>query len=67
MNDTIAPGTAEGNTAASGFHLSDTVDWSSQSAQDKNQILVVTVPISVPTQFFPAEVAEASDRLEGSK
>lgn len=67
MNDTIAPRTSEGNSAASGFHLSDTIDWSSQSAQDKNQTLVITVPISAPTQFFPAEVVDAPDRLGDSE
>ena len=63
MSDTIAPRTAEGSSAASGFHLSDTIDWSSQSAQDKNRILVVTVQIPAPTRLSSAEVVDAPDRF----
>ena len=63
MNDTIAPRTTEGSSAASGFHLSDTIDWSSQSAQDKNRVLVITVPIPAPTRLLPAEVVDAPSRF----
>ena len=33
--------TSYGNTAAAGFHLSDTLDWSSLSARTKNRVIVV--------------------------
>ena len=37
-------------TAASSFHLSDTVDWSSLSAQIKNRVVIVDpVHIEVPS------------------
>ncbi len=32
-----------GDTAAASYHLSDTLDWSSLSAQIKNRVIVVPV------------------------
>ena len=37
-----------GGTAASSFHVSDTVDWSSQSAQTKNRVVITEVRVSRP-------------------
>lgn len=35
-------------TAASSFHVSDTIDWSSLSARIKNRVVVTEVPVRVP-------------------
>ena len=34
---------SQGMTAASGFHLSETIDWSSHAAQVKNQVILLPV------------------------
>ena len=38
-----------GGTAAPGFHLSETINWSSMSAQVKNQLIVL------PVTYVPAD------------
>ena len=42
-------------TAASAFHVSDTVDWSSLSAQVKNRVVVVDVPVVAPERVEPSD------------
>ena len=37
-----------GGTAAASFHVSDTVDWSSLSAQTKNQVVVIEPRMNAP-------------------
>lgn len=49
-------------TAASSFHVPDTIVWSSKSAQTKNQVIVVQLPVRVPDQVKPADSSLASDR-----
>ena len=34
---------SQGTTAAPGFHLSETIDWSSHAARVKNQVILLPV------------------------
>ena len=43
----------DAGTAASSFHVSDTIDWSSLSAQTKNRVVVVQVPVKALEQVGP--------------
>ena len=54
--DAIRTGPSE--TAASGFHLPETLDWSSLSAQIKNRLIILPVGES--------PIAETDDREDKS-
>lgn len=41
-----------GRTAAPGFHVSDTIDWSCLSAQIKNHTKIVRIPTGVMKQVI---------------
>ena len=59
--------TPHGGTAASAFHLSGTLDWSSLSAQSKNRVTVVPAyEIASPTlePTSPKSVESASSPVE---
>ena len=42
-------------TAASAFHVSDTIDWSSLSAQVKSRVVVMDVPVVAPDRVEPGD------------
>ena len=52
-------------TAASSFHVSDTIDWSSLSAQTKNRVVVVRVPVKALERVGP-ELTQSDDRARRS-
>ena len=54
---------ASGGTAAARYHLSPTLDWSSQSAQVKNRVVVVPVVTLTPPDRNN-ETRGRSDRRE---
>ena len=48
-----------GRTAAPAFHVSDTIDWSSLSAQIKNRTKIVRIPRSVTQRIdTPLPISE---------
>ena len=56
--NTDAMRTGPSETAASGFHLPETLDWSSLSAQIKNRLIILPVGES--------PIAETDDREDKS-
>ena len=60
-HETNAPQTAPSDTASPGFHLPDTLDWSSQLAQFKNRLLLVPHSVSHLTMDAPAQQEGTSD------
>ena len=42
-------------TAASSFHVPESIDWSSISAQTKNRVIVVPIPVKAPDRVEPAD------------
>ena len=46
-----------GGTAAASFHVSDTVDWSSLSAQAKNRVTLVKPRLSAPNVIISPAVS----------
>ena len=48
-------------TAASSFHVPDTVDWSSMSAQTKNQFRIVPVRMCAPARIEPGDLPTRQD------
>ena len=53
-------------TAASSFHVSDTLDWSCVSAQTKNRVVIVEVPVMAPERVEPADSICPSDQASGA-
>lgn len=53
--------TQQGGTAASSFHLSETLDWSSLSAQIKNRTVMLPVIIDVLPQVESPELIESPE------
>lgn len=51
-------------TAASAFHVSDTIDWSSLSAQVKNRVVVVDVPVVAPERVEPSDSLHHRDSIK---
>ncbi len=51
----------QSETAASAFHLSDTIDWSSLAAQTKNQVLILPLPVQVDPSVNPIKL-DSADR-----
>ena len=45
----------QGGTAAPGFHLSETIDWSSHAAQIKNQVILLPVQAMPPPRVHSIE------------
>lgn len=45
-----------GGTAAASFHVSDTVDWSSLSAQTKNRVAIVELRMKAPDAIITPSV-----------
>ena len=45
----------QGGTAAPGFHLSETIDWSSHAAQIKNQVILLPVQSMPPPRVESIE------------
>lgn len=60
--DTNAPQTGPSDTASPGFHLPDTLDWSSQLAQLKNRLLVIPHSASHSTSDAPAQGDGTNER-----
>lgn len=55
----------QGTTAASGFHLSETIDWSSHAAQVKNQVILL--PVQTRPQRRIDAIEHGSTNQEGRK
>lgn len=51
----------QGGTAASSFHLSETLDWSSLSAQIKNRTVVLPVIVGVLPEVEPPNLIEPTE------
>ena len=49
------------SSAASAFHLSETLDWSSISAQVKNRVLVIPNPAIVRDSVVSSKLNNPSD------
>ena len=62
-NDIILDHSAiwQGGTAASSFHLSETLDWSSFSAQIKNRTVVIPVIIDVLSQVESSDLIKSPE------
>lgn len=57
---TNAPQTAPSDTASPGFHLPDTLDWSSRFAQLKNRLVVIPHSDSHLASDTPAQQEDTS-------
>lgn len=59
--DTDARQTAPSDTASPGFHLPDTLDWSSQFAQLKNRLVVIPHSVFHSADDAPVELKGTND------
>lgn len=65
-NSEYAISYCDAGTAASSFHVSDTIDWSSLSAQAKNRVVIVKVPVKALGRIGP-DLTQPDDQTRSSK